>query len=380
MPDYLGFSPRPHGDGSPIGVLVANLGTPQAPTAAAVRPYLREFLSDPRVIELPRWKWLPILHAFVLTRRPKVSAKLYETIWTPEGSPLLLGTERVAAALERHLEPLVGEPLAFAVGMRYGEPSLAGAMRSLAERGCRRLLVLPLYPHYSATSTASVYDAVFAELSRWRWMPELRTISSFHDDPLLIKALAGSIREVWAHDGEPEKLLFSFHGIPLSYFLAGDPYYCQCQKTARLVAERLELPDERWLVCFQSLFGKEEWLKPYTDRTVIGLGREGLASLDVVCPGFSIDCLETLEEIDGLNRELFTKAGGGRFRYLPALNERPDQIEMLGQLVRRHLSGWITPAAERNGEATRRERALTAERAQRHRERYPSPLVTGAEQ
>jgi ferrochelatase len=323
-----------------IGVLVSNLGTPAAPDAASLRPYLREFLSDPRVIELPRWKWWPILHLFVLPTRPRKSAELYRKVWNEEGSPLLAITRRQADGIAARLGRSFGEQVRVAVGMRYGEPSIAGALEELSRAGCRRILVLPLYPQYSGATTASTFDAVFAELATWRWVPALRTIDGYHDEPGYVDALAASIRELWRRDGEPEKLLFSFHGMPVRYFRSGDPYHCFCQKTARLVAERLGIAQDRWQLSFQSLFGREEWLKPYTDATVRRLAGEGVRRLDVVCPGFSADCLETLEEIDGLNREFFTHAGGETYRFIPCLNDRPDHLDFLAGLAERHLAGW----------------------------------------
>ncbi|MDX1632763.1 MAG: ferrochelatase [Thermoanaerobaculia bacterium] len=360
-----------HRQSPAVGILVANLGTPDEPTAPALRRYLRPFLSDPRVIELPKWKWLPILNLFVLTRRPKESAALYREIWTEEGSPLLLYTETIASEIEERLREGIGPAVHTAVGMRYGEPSLRGALRELAEKGCRKILVFPLYPHYSGTSTASVFDAVFDELKAWRWVPELRTIQGYHDEEGYLDALAASIRERWEADGTPDRLLLSFHGIPLRYFRNGDPYYCHCQKTGRLLRERLDWPEEKTLVTFQSLFGKEEWLKPYTDVTVGRLGREGLGRLDVACPGFAVDCLETLEEIDGLNRKIFLDAGGGEFRFVPCLNDREDHLEFLTGLARRHLRGWEQVSA---GEETlaAEERA---ERARRQAQDYPSPAL-----
>ena len=336
-------STPPHTQADGVGVLITNLGTPDAPTPKAVRRYLRQFLSDERVIDLPRWKWLPILNLFVLTTRPKASAALYREIWTEEGSPLLLGTQHVAQELERRLSARYLAPIHTAVGMRYGNPSIPSGLRELANKGCSKVLVLPLYPHYSATSTASTFDAVFAELATWRRQPELRTIHSFHDEPDHIASLAASVRELWDTKGEPEKIVFSFHGIPKRYFAEGDPYFCLCQKTGRLLAEALNLESDRFLVCFQSLFGKEEWLQPYTDVTIKELGRQGLGSLDVICPGFSIDCLETLEEIDGLNRRHFTEAGGGQFRYIPCLNDRDDHLAFLADLAANHLQGWEIP-------------------------------------
>lgn len=353
-----------HGQSSGVGVLFANLGTPDAPTPAALRRYLAEFLWDPRVIEEPRWKWWLILNLFVLTTRPKESAKLYEKVWTPAGSPLLTGTVELAKRLEAGLRAAVDGPVHVAVGMRYGRPSLATALVELADRGCRKVLVFPLYPQYSGTTTAATFDAVFAELSRWRWMPELRTVSSYHDDPGYVEALAASIRDSWAEHGRSERLMLTFHGIPRRYFEAGDPYYCHCQKTARLVTERLGLAEGDYLVTFQSLFGKEEWIEPYTADTVAALGRAGLRSLDVVCPGFAADCLETLEEIEVQNRGFFEQAGGGRFRYVPALNDRPGHLDFLADLAHRHLQGWVKPPGQYDHEAADRAAREAKERAE----------------
>jgi len=339
---YVGETKAPHGELTATGVLLANLGTPDAPTTPALKRYLREFLSDPRVIELPRWKWKIILNAFVLPTRPAKSAAAYREVWTDEGSPLLITARHQTAKIAAALEGRFKSPLHVELGMRYGNPSIESALDKLQDQGCRRIVVLPLYPQYAAATTASTFDAVFAALGKRRWMPELRTIAQYHDEPLYVAALANSIRERWDADGEPEKLIFSFHGIPQRYFEAGDPYFCHCQKTARLVAEALGLPAERWQVCFQSRFGKEPWLQPYTDETLKGLGKAGLGSVDVICPGFSADCLETIEEIDQENREYFEKAGGGRYRYIAALNERDDHIAALTEVVARNLGGWAT--------------------------------------
>jgi len=352
-----------HGRIPAVGVLLANLGTPHAPTPRALRRYLRQFLSDPRVVELSRPLWWVILNFFVLTTRPRRSARLYKRIWTAEGSPLLVISRRQAAALEEALASRVGSPVRVALGMRYGSPSLATALAELSRAGCQRLVVLPLYPQYASATTGSTVAAVFAELSRWRWVPELRTVSSYHDHPPYIAALASSIREVWSAEGEPERLLLSFHGIPRRAFLAGDPYYCHCQKTARLLAEALEWPDARMAVAFQSRFGRERWLEPYTDLTLRRWASEGVASVDVVCPGFAADCLETLEEIAETNRELFQRAGGGRFRYLPALNDRPDHIAALAELCLDHLQGWVTPVASWDAELAQRRAEETKRRA-----------------
>jgi len=361
---YFGQPDFQHGEVQAVGVLLANLGTPDAPDSPALRRYLREFLLDPRVIEMPRVLWWVILHLFVLTTRPPKSAALYKKVWTAEGSPLLVITNRQAAALQDVLRREIGTPVHVAVGMRYGNPSVRSALQELAGKGCRRLLVLPLYPQYAAVTTGSTIDAVAAELVTWRWVPEIRTIHHYHDDPAYIRALAASIRELWEREGPPERLLFSFHGIPKRYFLAGDPYFCECHKLARLAAEELQLAREQWQVSFQSLFGKEEWLKPYTDKTITALAKGGLRELDVVCPGFAADCLETIEEIDEQNREIFLHAGGERYRYIPALNDRPDHVRVIADLVHRNLQGWVQSPAEWNEEARRREAAESRQRAE----------------
>ena len=363
MPEYLGQPGFPHGEIPAVGILLTNLGTPDAPDTPALRRYLREFLLDPRVIELPRPVWWVILHLFVLTTRPAKSAALYRKVWTEEGSPLLAISRRQAAGIQAILRREIGSPVHVALGMRYGSPSVGAALRELAGKGCRRILVLPLYPQYAAATTASTFDAVAAELTKWRWIPEVRTIHSYHDDPAYIRALAASIREVWEQGGEPEKLLFSFHGIPQRYFDAGDPYHCLCQKTARLTAEALGLARDRWEVTFQSRFGREEWIKPYTDKTIEAMARSGIRRLDVLSPGFSADCLETLEEIDQLNRELFLHAGGESYRYIPALNDRPDHLRMLADLIEGQLQGWAEPAGAWDAAAARREADASRTRA-----------------
>jgi len=341
MPLYRD-EPRMEPSRSPtVGVLLTNLGTPKQPTPRALRKYLKEFLWDPRVVELPRLRWWLILHLFILTTRPRQSARLYRKIWTAEGSPLLNTSARLTEAVTALLRSKHETPVEVALGMRYGRPSVAEALRELKQRGSTRLVCLPLYPQYSATTTASTFDALAAELTTWRVVPELRTIHQYHDDPAYIAALAASVRELWTSHGEPEKLLLSFHGIPLRYSAGGDPYHRQCLETARLLGEELGVADDRYQVAFQSRFGREAWIEPATDATVQALGRAGIASLDVLCPGFAVDCLETLEEIDQLNRELFLAAGGQRFRYVPCLNDRPDHARALAALIERHLRGWV---------------------------------------
>jgi len=315
------------------GVLLANLGTPDAPTTPALKRFLREFLSDRRVIDLPRWKWWPLLNFVILPRRSPRSAAAYKRVWTDEGSPLLAIGRRQAAKLKAALD------LPVALGMRYGNPSIASALEELEAENCRRILVLPLYPQYAGATTLSTMDAVQAALRGRREPPEVGIVDSYENAPEYLAALANSVRDVWKKDGEPERLLMSFHGIPVRYAMAGDPYPQHCERTARGLAKELGLADDRWLLSFQSRFGKEEWLKPYTDKTLEAWGNDKLKSVDVICPGFAADCLETLEEIDMENREIFAKAGGGRFRYIAALNDRDDHIAALAAVARRQLAG-----------------------------------------
>ncbi len=334
-----------HGEIPAVGVLLAQLGTPEAPTPRALRPYLQQFLSDPRVIELPRLFWWLILHAFVLTRRPRASAELYANVWTAEGSPLLVISRRITEAVSRRLRSDLGTPTRVALGMTYGQPSIPSALRQLRAAGCRRLLIFPLYSRYSSSGTGAVFDAVMRELMTWRWVPEVRTLQGYHDEPAYIRALAGTVRERWSEEGEPDLLVTSYHGIPRRYFLSGDPYHCQCHKTSRLLAEELDLPAERHRLTFQSRLGREPWLTPYTDVALEALARSGTRKVDVICPGFSIDCLETLDEVDRELREIFLKAGGEQFRYIPCLNDRPDQIDLFTELIRRNLAGWVESKA-----------------------------------
>jgi len=347
-----------------LGVLLLNLGTPDAPNVPAVRRYLAEFLSDPRIIELSRPLWWPILHGVLLRLRPRRVAKLYESVWTEQGSPLLAIARRQVAALQQRLATRLPGPVRVELGMRYGNPSLASALARLRSANARRLLVLSLYPQYSATTTASGFDAVTAELATWRWLPEVRFVNQYHDHQGYITALAQSIRTFWAEQGEPDRLLVSFHGIPKEYFLKGDPYYCQCQKTARLTAESLRLAPQRWQLAFQSRVGRKEWLRPYTDETLAAWGHEGVGTVHVVCPGFAADCLETLEEIAVENRDRFLEAGGKGFCYIPALNDRAAHLNMLADLVRRHIGGW--PEAQGDEDSTWSERLL-AQRLERAR-------------
>lgn len=341
MASYLGEPAYEHGSTATTGALLVNLGTPDAPTPAAIRRFLAEFLWDPRVVEGPRWLWWLALHGVILRIRPARSAHAYRQIWTPEGSPLLLHTralvDRVRSTLQRHL------PATVALGMSYGSPGIPDALEQLRRAGARRLVVLPLYPQYSCTTTASVFDRVTSQLQRWRWVPELHFIGNYHDEPAYVEAVAASIREHW-RTHERGHLLFSFHGVPRSYLLAGDPYHCQCQKTARLVADRLGLDAGAWSISFQSQVGREEWLRPYTDETLLRMAREGRRRISVVCPGFATDCLETLEEIAIRNRALFMANGGEFYDYIPALNASDAHAELLADLIGRLARSW--PAAE----------------------------------
>ncbi|MEN7342700.1 MAG: ferrochelatase [Pseudomonadota bacterium] len=340
MSRYIGESNFAHGDTQSIGLLVVNLGTPDDPSPKAVRRYLKQFLWDPRVVEQPRVVWWLILNLIILNIRPKKSAAAYQEIWTDAGSPLLLYSQQIAEKLAAEVRDKTGSPVQVELGMSYGTPSIPDALDRLRRKNVRRLVVLPLYPQYSATTTGTVFDAVASSLSRQRWVPELRFINQFHDRPRLIEALAQTVRDHWAKHGQGERLLFSFHGIPQRYFRAGDPYHCQCQKTARLVADALELRNDQYAVSFQSRVGREPWLMPYTDYTLEDWGAEKVGNVDVICPGFSADCLETLEEIALQNRDLFVEAGGGDLRYIPALNDTAGQIAALSELIIETTSDW----------------------------------------
>lgn len=338
------FRSEPEGAQDPLGrtgVLLCNLGTPEAPTAAAARRYLAEFLSDPRVVELPRALWHPLLHGVVLRTRPARSAAKYRSIWLPEGSPLLVWSERQARLLRGHLGER-GHDVSVRLAMRYGQPAIAAQLDALKARGCTRILVLPLYPQYSGSTTGSVVDAVMAWARRVRRVPELRFVASFHDDAGYIRALAHRVQRHWMTEGRPSRLVLSFHGLPQRMVDAGDPYLAQCRETARLLAERLALRADDWVLSFQSRFGKARWIGPATDATLRELGRAGASRVDVACPGFTSDCLETLEEIAIEGKASFEAAGGGEFAYVPALNDNPVWLAALTDIAMRHLQGWPT--------------------------------------
>jgi ferrochelatase len=340
MPKYQPTTDFEHGRSDSTGVLLVNLGTPEAPTTASVRRFLKQFLSDPRVVELPRLLWWLILNGVILRIRPSRSAEAYSKVWTDEGSPLMLYSRELTDRVRERLEEQAPGFFRVELGMTYGEPSIAASIDKLRREGARRLLVLPLYPQYSGTTTASVFDAVTKKLRGVRWLPELRFINQYHDASGYIEALAASVREFWDEHGRGSHLLLSFHGVPRYTLEGGDPYHCQCQKTGRLLAGKLGLGDDDWTLSFQSRVGRAEWLRPYTDETVTEMGRKGVDKLDVICPGFSTDCLETIEEIAMQNAEFFEEAGGGSLRYIPALNARDDHVAMLAGLVERHAAGW----------------------------------------
>ncbi len=337
---YAGNPGFSHQQADKIGVIVTNLGTPNAPTKGALKPYLKEFLSDPRVVEVPRLLWWFILNGVILNIRPKRSAKAYETVWSEQGSPLMVHTRSQAQALAARCQEAFGDQVIVDCAMRYGQPAVADVIENMLSQGVRKLLVLPLYPQYSASTVGSTFDAIAQDFSQRRWLPDFRFISHYHDRPGYIEAVADSIRRYWDKHGRADKLIMSYHGIPKRYLMNGDPYHCECLKTSRLVAQALELGPTEYMTTFQSRFGREEWLKPYTDETLKALPDKGVKSIQVVCPGFSADCLETIEEIGEENRDYFLEAGGERYEYIPALNDEPGHINMLFDMVQENLHGW----------------------------------------
>lgn len=320
------------------------MGSPVAATTTAVRAYLRQFLADPFVIDAPRIRWWLIRHLFILPRRPGRVAAAYRAVWTDEGSPLLRTTRQQAAALGRELDQRLATDLQVEVGMRYGQPSLARGLRTLTEAGCDRILLLPLYPQYSATTVGSTFDAMARELTRCESAPETRVVGGYAGHEGYIGALANSVRELWDRAGGCDRLLVSFHGLPKRYGDLGDPYPGQCRTTAQRLADRLGLEPDRWTMTYQSRFGREAWLRPYTDETLASWAHHGIDGVDVVCPGFAADCLETLEEIAIAGRRGFETAGGGRFRYIPALNDREDHIRAIADIAVANLTGWVKTA------------------------------------
>lgn len=360
---YIGEASYRHGSKSHLGILLVNLGTPDDTSTSAVRRYLKQFLSDPRIVEVPRALWWLILNGVILRIRPAKTAQAYKSVWDDDtGSPLLAIGKKQTAALTQILQDRLTADVNVALAMRYGNPSIESALAEFREHGVRRMLVLPLYPQYSGSTVASVFDEVTHQMTRIRWIPETRFINQYYDDPGYIHSLAASVRDSWREHGRSQKLVMSFHGIPQRYRTNGDPYFCQCQATARLLADTLELSVEDYMVVFQSRFGREPWLQPYCDKTMEKLPGQGVESVDVICPGFSADCLETIEEINEENREIFMHAGGKGFHYIPALNDRDDHMQGLTSLLMRHIGGWPESGAvehETDLELTAsRERAL----------------------
>ncbi len=352
-----------HRQAARAGILLVNLGTPEAPTAKALRPYLKQFLGDPRVIEVPRPIWWLILNGIILPFRSPKSARAYAEVWTDDGSPLLVNNQRLADKLASELGRDLPD-ISLELAMSYGQPSIQNALERLQADNVQRLLVVPMYPQYSATTTASVFDQVTTWMQGQRWFPELRFVNDYYREEAWQRAVADSIRHFQSEHGQPDKLLFSFHGIPKRNLLAGDPYYCQCQYSARQIAAQLELDESQWQASFQSRLGRAEWLKPYTDKTLEELGHSGIKQLQVVCPGFSIDCLETLEEIAMEGKEEFVEAGGEDLKYIPCLNDSDAHVEVLSQLCRRHGQGWPEFEGRRaESEAHVRERLQQADQA-----------------
>ncbi len=340
MPKFKGKESYVHGSDACLGVLITNLGTPAAPTPKAIRKYLAEFLWDPRVVEIPRPIWWVILHGIILNTRPKAKAEDYQKIWTDEGSPLLVISKQQRDALQSQLDDRFPGPVKVVLAMRYGQPSIQAGLEELRQHNAKRILVLPLYPQYSASTTASTFDAIAKEFMLQRWMPELRMVNNYGSNTDYINACATKIQNYWKEHTQSQKLVFSFHGLPKRNLELGDPYHCECHETARLIAEKLKLNESQWQLTFQSRFGKAEWLQPYTIKTMEGLPRQDTKSIDVFCPGFSADCIETLEEINMENRSVFLDAGGESFNYIPALNAEDVHITALSNIVMQHSQGW----------------------------------------
>lgn len=340
---YIGTRDFSHQKKEKVGVLITNLGTPEAPTTKAVRTYLTEFLHDPRIIEIPRLLWLLILHGFILRVRPKRSAHAYQSVWGKKGSPLMFHTQDQCTALSSTLKEQWGDQIQVAFAMRYGTPNISSALQKLADENVTKLLVLPLYPQYASSTIGSTFDALSADFTQRRWLPQLRFISGYHHSPLYIQALADSVHAYWAEHGRADKLILSYHGLPEQTLKDGDPYFCQCHATTRQLITVLGLHEGEYLTTFQSRVGRAEWLKPYTDNTMKALPGQGVKSIQVICPGFSADCLETIEEIEVENRDYFLESGGEKFAYIPALNASDNHIKALSGIVNDNLAGWNLP-------------------------------------
>lgn len=355
--------PFQHGSPSRTAVVLVNLGTPDAPTSSALRRYLKQFLSDPRVVEIPRPIWWLILHGIILPFRSGQSAKKYASIWTRDGSPLRVHTFKQAMLLRGVLGERGHHDVVVVPAMRYGQPSLPSVLDKLKVEGCERILILPAYPQYSASTTASIFDEVFRHYAQIRNVPELRLVRNYHDNDAYLDALKNSVLQHWAANGHGEKLVISFHGIPKRSLLMGDPYHCECHKTARLLANLLRLRPDQYIVTFQSRFGKAEWLQPYTAPTLEKLAGEGVKRVDVICPGFIGDCLETLEEIAMEAKHSFLAAGGKEFHYIPCLNETPAWIKAMAEIAEQHMIGWPTMQPPAQREIVKKEAELSKELA-----------------
>ena len=368
MSYFIKEPPYQHGDAPKIGIILANLGTPDSLSTQAVRKYLQQFLMDRRVVEVPRFIWCWILHFIILVFRPGSSAKKYSKVWTKKGSPLLVNARNQTNALSAKIKKTVSQPVEVELGMSYGNPSMKNAVLKLKEKNCTKILLLPLYPQYAASSSASAMDALWRVLLKTRNVPAVRTVRNYHDHPLYINALKLSILKFWKKNGRPSKLVMSFHGIPKKSLMQGDPYHCECYKTARLLAEALKLKESEYMVCFQSRFGRAEWLKPYYAEVMADLGKKKEKNVHVICPGFSSDCLETLEEINIEGRHIFLHHGGKSFSYIPALNDNPEWINAMQGIILENLQGWIdkswTPKKEALNSALTKKRALLVEKKQ----------------
>ena len=339
MVKYVGEKDYEHGTKENIGILITNLGTPDAPEKQELKVYLNQFLSDPRVIELPKIIWQILLKLVILQIRPAKSAEAYKKIWTKNGSPLLDISQRQLEKIKKSLS--VSHPnMIFEIGMRYGNPSIPSALEKLQKQKVRKLLILPMYPQYCAATTGSTFDEVTNTLQKWRWIPELRFINQYFEEEKYIQVLSNSIRSFWNKNSKPQKIIFSFHGIPKRYLLNGDPYHCFCLKTTRLVKENMGLKDEEIMTTFQSRFGKAEWLQPYTSETLKELPKKGVKNIHIISPGFSSDCLETLEELEEENREYFMESGGEKYKYIPCLNDDDEHIDVFVNLIKKNIQGW----------------------------------------
>ena len=339
MVKYIGEKDYEHGSKEKIGVLITNLGTPDAPNKKELKVYLNQFLSDPRVIELPKILWQIILKLVILQIRPSKSAEAYKQIWTDKGSPLLDIANRQLNKIQSSFSSK-NENIVFEVGMRYGNPSIPDALLKLQKKQVRRLLVLPMYPQYCAATTGSTFDEVTNVLQKWRWIPEMRFINQYFEEKNYIEALSNSIKSFWKKTPKPQKIIFSYHGIPKRYLTNGDPHHCFCLKTTRLVKEQMGLSDDEIMTTFQSRFGREEWLKPYTSETLKELPKQGIKNIHIISPGFSSDCLETLEELEEENKEYFMESGGENYHYIPCLNDHDDHIDVFVNLIKKHTQGW----------------------------------------